>query len=204
MGVYDNMAARYESGQVPWDNELPPPEVLDFVPTLPPGRALDLGCGYGRASIFMAQAGWQVDAVDFVAQAVTEAIARMQAAGVTVNFHVGDVTDLHFLSGPYDYALDVGCAHALAPDGLVAYRDELRRLLRPGGYYMLFAHLREGEQPPTADQSRPRWMDEVVVQALFADGFELLQATYGITQVGDKPPWPSVWFLFRRQVTGQG
>ena len=64
---------------------------------------------------------------------------------------------------------------------------------------MLFAHLREGEQPATADQSRPRWMDEAAVHVLFADGFELLQATYGITQVGDKPPWPSVWFLFRRQ-----
>lgn len=195
--TWHNMSSRYESGEIPWDHELPPPEVLDLIPTLRPGRALDLGCGYGRASIFIAQAGWQVDAVDFIPLAIEGARTRAEAAGVAsaINFHVGDISDLHFLDGPYDFALDVGCAHSLDAGHLAAYHAGLRRLLAPEGQYLLFAHLNEPGQP----DDRPHWMDEQVMLGLFADGFELLEAVPGITQVGDRPPWPSAWYHFIRR-----
>lgn len=77
---------RYTNGQVPWDDSLPPPEVQALVATLPPGRALDLGCGYGRTAIYLAQHGWQVDAIDFVPQAIAEAEKRAMAAGVAPKF----------------------------------------------------------------------------------------------------------------------
>ena len=87
--------------------------MLAFAPTLPVGRALDLGCGLGRATIFLARLGWQADGVDFIAQAVAEATRRAQLAGVAAraHFYHGAVDQLDFLAGPYDFALDVGCAH---------------------------------------------------------------------------------------------
>ncbi|MEZ4728599.1 MAG: hypothetical protein R3E79_15805 [Caldilineaceae bacterium] len=39
------MTNRYAGQQLPWNAELPPPEVLALVDVLPPGRMLDLGCG---------------------------------------------------------------------------------------------------------------------------------------------------------------
>ena len=100
--------------------------------------------------------------------------------------------------GPYDFALDVGCAHGLNPDELQAYHRSLLRLLKPGAVYLLFAHLNEVEPPPPTAEETRRWLDEGELQALFAAGFVLERAEYGQTQVGEQAPWRSAWFWFRR------
>lgn len=196
MSRYQQLRERYETGEVPWDDDLPPPEVRQEVETLPPGRALDLGCGYGRASIYLAQRGWQVNGVDFVDLAIIGARRRAEAAGVSdqVNFYLSPVTDMPFLEGFFDLALDVGCMHSFDPEQKRAYRDEVRRLLRPGARYLLFAHLRDEDEPPEAS----RWADEEELRALFAAGFELERLEHGVTQVEDQDPWRSAWFWFRR------
>lgn len=73
---------------------LTPPEVLDTVATLTVGRALDVGCGFGRAALYLAHLGWQVDGVDLVPEAIAEASARATRAGLAdiAHFHVGSVT----------------------------------------------------------------------------------------------------------------
>jgi SAM-dependent methyltransferase len=191
---FERMTEMYEQGNVPWDHGDPPPEVLDFVPTLPAGRALDLGCGLGRAAIFMAKLGWQVDGVDFVAQAITEARQRAAAAGATgAHFHQSAVTELDFLAGPYDFALDVGCAHSFNADDLQSYVSHLRRLLKPGGTFLLFSHLSDDSAPP----DERRWIDESTLLAAFNRGFTLARAEYGQTVVRDDT-WNSAWFWFTR------
>jgi cyclopropane fatty-acyl-phospholipid synthase-like methyltransferase len=153
---YERLKEMYAAGPVPWDHTDPPPEVLALIPTLPPGRALDLGCGLGRASIFMARHGWQVDGVDFVPQAIAGAKQRASQAGVTgASFHTGSVTDLSFLDGPYDFALDVGCAHNFPANELRHYHQALKRLLKTGAIYLLFAHLGPEDSSPGEISSCP-------------------------------------------------
>jgi SAM-dependent methyltransferase len=196
MSHFHRLLEFYQAGSVPWDQVDPPPEVLAFVPKLPVGRALDLGCGLGRASLCMAQLGWQVAAIDFIPQAITEATTRAEQAGLAdrIRFHLSEVTRLNFLTDLYDFALDVGCAHSFTPAELQAYHAELRRLLKPGTYYLLFAHVNEAEPDPEAR----RWLDEADLRQVFGAGFGLERVEYGQTQVGDQPPWRSAWFCFRR------
>ena len=189
--LQERLAERYAAGNVPWDDPLPPPEVIEHVSGLPAGRALDLGCGYGRASIYLAGLGWDVDGIDFIAEAAAEAAQRAQAAGVYARFHIGQVTDLDFLAGFYDLAIDVGCCHNMVDDDLARYRNQLERLIRPGGIFLLFARLREedgsgpGIRPP-------------MVEKLFTTGFDLERAELGSTEVPGQPVWRSGWFWFRR------
>lgn len=197
MSTYDRLLDIYQTGSVPWDRPEPPPEVLATVPTLPVGRALDLGCGLGRATLYLARLGWQADGVDFVPQAVETATARAAAQGLAARAHffLGPVTQLDFLDGSYDFALDVGCAHNFSLEELRAYHAELRRLLKPGATYLLFAHLNEVDPAPDAR----RWLDETDLAAIFADGFVLDRVEYGQTKVGDQTPWRSGWFWFIRE-----
>jgi SAM-dependent methyltransferase len=192
---YNRLLERYQSGQVPWGDDLPPPEIMVLADKLPAGRALDLGCGYGRSSIYLAQKGWQVAGVDFISLAIAKAISRAEREGVSdqVEFHMGRVTDLSFLQDPFDLAIDIGCMHALDNADLIRYRDGVYRLLKPGGKYVLFAHMRDD----SADIPG-RGIYEETVYELFNSQFTLVDVHHGKTQVEDKPPWSSAWFWYIR------
>lgn len=197
MSHYERLFEFYKAGPVPWDQALPPPEVLATVPALAPGRALDLGFGLGRAALYLAGLGWQVEGVDFIPQAVSEARVRAEKAGLAerITYHQGSVAELDFLARPFDFALDVGCAHGLDLAELRSYHRGLSRLLKPGALYLLFAHLNDQQAVPESQ----RWLNEIELLALFADGFVLERVERGTTQVGDQPPWNSAWYWFRRQ-----
>lgn len=198
MSNFDRLLEFYEAGSLPWDQPTPPPEVLAIASRLSIGRALDLGCGFGRAALYLASLGWHVDGIDFIPQAVAEAKTRANQAGLAdkTRFYQGSVTQLDFLHGPHDLALDVGCAHGLSLDDLRAYHRELLRLLKADAVYLLFAHLNDENAEPEAQ----RWLNEADLRQVFAAGFILEEVEYGQTQVGEQAPWRSAWFWFRRTV----
>ncbi|MBE0603808.1 MAG: class I SAM-dependent methyltransferase, partial [Deltaproteobacteria bacterium] len=132
---------RYWRRDTPWDTQVTPPEVMEFIARTPPGRALDLGCGTGTNAITLTRHGWRVTGVDFVPEAIHAARAKAARSGLTIDFHVASVTDLSFLDGPFDYVLDIGCLHSLKPDDRMRYAAHLSRLLRPQAWYMLYAWL---------------------------------------------------------------
>jgi SAM-dependent methyltransferase len=198
--LFVEMERRYREGELPWDDPLPPPEVIDLAQQLPPGRALDLGCGLGRACIELARRGWQCDGVDFVPQAIAQAQRRATAAGVAerIRFHVAPVTRLGFLQSPYDLALDVGCLHGQRGDELYAYAAELSRLVRPGGHYLLFAGLRDAAVP-----EETRGLPEQTMRALLEPTFTITRVEHGVTNAGGST-WASAWFWMQRKVHDNG
>ena len=194
MTVYDRMLERYESGELPWHDALPPPEVIDLVATLPVGRALDLGCGPGRASIYMARLGWEVDGVDFIPKAIAMAKDAAVAAKVSPQFHIGSVTKLNFLTGTYDFALDVGCLHGQTEKDQRRYYQVLLPLLKSGARYLLFARIKDDDP---ATQEGPGIKESRLMQ-LFSGGFTLDKVEYGVTTNNDQTTWQSAWFWFTR------
>ena len=42
-----SFSERYAAGDIPWDSGITPPEIHEVLKELPPGKALDLGCGTG-------------------------------------------------------------------------------------------------------------------------------------------------------------
>lgn len=127
-------------GKPPWDTGSSPPELIDFIQQHPPGRAIDLGCGTGTNLLTLAEAGWLVTGVDFAIKAVSEARRKLMDAGIPGEVRSGDVSRLEVVQGEYDLALDIGCYHGLAPSRRESYRCNLPRILKPDGYYLLYAH----------------------------------------------------------------
>jgi SAM-dependent methyltransferase len=142
--LYNLMRQRYLTGDMPWDSSLPPPEVIELAKVLPAGRMLDLGCGPGRACIYLAGLGWQCDGVDFIPEAIERAKAWAVSANVAgrTRFYNASVAALDFLQPSYDLAVDVGCLHAQTAEVKEIYANNLKRLIRPDGYYLLFARLK--------------------------------------------------------------
>ncbi len=121
----------------PWDTGVSPPELIEFIGSHPPGRALDLGCGTGTNVITLAQHGWEATGVDFAGRAIRKVRRKARQAGVEVDLRVEDVTEGRSLTGPYDLIVDMGCFHSLTQGGRRAYVRTVERLLGTGSTYLL-------------------------------------------------------------------
>ena len=139
----------YWLGRAPWDTGISPPELVRTVEGagpewLAPGRALDLGCGTGTNSLYLARHGWEVTGIDFAAPAIVSARRKRAQAGAltgTTRFLRGDVTHLErlALSGSYSLIFDLGCFHGLAPEGRPDYAAGVARVSAPGTLLLMYA-----------------------------------------------------------------
>ncbi|MGO4385467.1 class I SAM-dependent methyltransferase [Specibacter sp. RAF43] len=67
---------RYGEGAAVWSGH-PNPQLVAEASTLPPGTALDAGCGEGADAAWLAGQGWQVTGVDFSQVALDRAAAHV-------------------------------------------------------------------------------------------------------------------------------
>ncbi|GED87299.1 class I SAM-dependent methyltransferase [Streptomyces sp. 6-11-2] len=102
-------------------------------------RALDLGCGPGRNALYLAERGFEVDAVDLSPQAIGWARERARETGAEVRFLCQDAFGSAGspLTGPYDLVYDSGCFHHLPPHRRISHLALLDRVLAPGGHLAL-------------------------------------------------------------------
>ena len=164
-------------GRRRWDTGVSPPELVRFVGSHPPGRALDLGCGTGTNAVYLARRGWTAVGVDFAARAIAKARRRARDANVSCTFLVGDVTRLA-VAGPFDLAFDLGCLHSIPMGGRAGYAAGLARVVRSGGTYLLYAFAPGG---PAFGLTRED------VRATFADAFDVISVEEGTGR-------PSAWY----------
>jgi cyclopropane fatty-acyl-phospholipid synthase-like methyltransferase len=150
-----------------WGDIRIPREVKSLARQAASGNALELGCGVGRFSRYMAQQGLRAAGVDFSPVAIAKAQKSVAQDDVRPQFLVGDVTHLDVLSGPFDVSFDVGCFHCLDPQGQRAYVAEVSRLLRPGGTHLIWTL----DSSPSDLSLSPEAMNEI-----FAPAFELENA----------------------------
>ena len=125
---------RYRDGNLPWDTGRPSSELQRVFSrnTIQPCRALEIGCGTGTNSVWLAQQGFEVTGIDLAPLAVEQAEKRAHAAGVKVHFVVADVLHLPDLDGPFAFFT------ALIPLGV---RINLRFATPPGNPQMWFRDL---------------------------------------------------------------
>lgn len=131
---------RYFTGKTPWDTNVTPPEVVDLIEreNFPPGRALDLGCGTGTNAIYLAQHGFEVIGVDYVARAIEVARHKAQQQNARVEFRAADVLAPGALGKTCELILDIGCFHSIEPYGRVRYADNAYKWTHQGSLLMMY------------------------------------------------------------------
>lgn len=67
------------------------PHVAEALAGVVPGSALDVACGAGRNTVWLARHGWTATGVDFSEAGLELARARALAEQVDINFECGDV-----------------------------------------------------------------------------------------------------------------
>jgi SAM-dependent methyltransferase len=108
------------------------------VADLPPGRALDVGCGEGADAIWLARRGWTVTAIDISDVAMSRAREAAKLASAAVEWVCGDTLQTPFQARSFDL---VSMQYPALPKaaGDAAVRT-LLDTVRPGGLLLAVYH----------------------------------------------------------------
>jgi 2-polyprenyl-3-methyl-5-hydroxy-6-metoxy-1,4-benzoquinol methylase len=146
---------------------------------LPPGRALDAGCGHGSETLWLAGRGWRVTAVDFAATALAYARSSAAAMGPDIAARIDWVeADLGTWTPPRDAYDLVACLYVHVAGSVEELVRRMATGVAPGGTLLLVGH--RPVDPDTGAATAAAGQVQVSVDAargaLDPDGWELVVA----------------------------
>lgn len=154
----------------PWEIGAPQPAMSALLAKYPPtSPILDVGCGSGNLSIYLAQLGHHVVGIDFVEAAIASAREKAGSlpSGVAdlLTFQVTDALRPSLLKQQFGAVVDSGFFHLFDPDQCDRFVDELEPTLLPNGRFYMHEFAIEFPVPNvprqiTADELQERFTAE--------------------------------------------
>jgi SAM-dependent methyltransferase len=131
---------RYAGAEFEWTRQ-PNQWVAAELAELPPGRALDLAAGEGRNSVWLAERGWQVTAVDFSGVGLNKGRKLAAARGVDearIEWILADLGEYEPDQGSFDLVLVAYLQ--VGAELRAAVLARAAAALHPGGTLLVVGH----------------------------------------------------------------
>lgn len=163
---------RWESGERLWDHGRPAPPLEEFVERhgIPHGEILMPGPGSGHDVRYLASLGARVTGLDVSSSAVI--VAERENPHPNASYCTGN-----FLNpGPelmnrFDWIVEHTCMCSMNPGLWSDYAAAVKKALKPNGHFLAIFY-----RKPHDDDGPPFGIDEPVIDRLFGDRFDLLDA----------------------------
>jgi len=155
----------------------PSHEIVEIRPALPRGgRVLDLGCGEGRNSLYLASCGLDVTAIDRSPAGIGKLLAICRRAGLDVAGIVSDIVNLNLVED-YDLVMAHGVLYYLSE---MEWRDlltQVKERTRPGGFNAYSVFIFSDAYPRPSEFKSARYTHSFAPGALrdFYAGWEILR-----------------------------
>lgn len=155
MAATERYGERYKSGDTPWDIGRPDSNLIEVVTTRPiqSCKVLDIGCGTGDNSIWLAQNSFQVIGTDTSDIAIEKAKEKAFKAGVVCDFRLVDFLHHETEGFPFGFVFDRGCFHSFSSeDDRKTFARNVANHLEEAGLWLTIAgnadEHRQGPGPP--------------------------------------------------------
>jgi len=155
MTTKDRFINRYKTGDTPWDTGKPDFNLIETVNGHPISgcRALEVGCGTGDNSIWLAQNGFHVTGTDLSEIALNKARKKATEANVTCDFRLVDFLQSSIETAHFGFIFDRGCFHSFnAEDDRERFANNVANHLKDAGLWLTLAgnadEDRKGPGPP--------------------------------------------------------
>ena len=127
----------------------PSAEIIRLAHVLTKGSSvLDMGCGEGRNAIFLAEHGFQVNAIDISAAGITKLLRSARDRDLEINARVSDMTTFQF-GQDYDLIVSHGVLHLVERGDWQQLIPRIKQFTRPGGVNVVAVFT--DEIPPSED-----------------------------------------------------
>lgn len=150
--AWDN---EYKNPQLVTKGENPQKDVLRFLKFLKKEEGvelkglniLDLGCGTGRNSNYLAKLGNKVVGLEISKTAIDLASERAKDLGVLVDYKIRNIGSRYALEDEsFDLVLDITSSNSLNESERDVYLSEASRVLKNGGYFFVKALCKDGDK----------------------------------------------------------
>jgi ubiquinone/menaquinone biosynthesis C-methylase UbiE len=148
---WDRVYREYPLEELPWELGKPRKILVDLVEgsSIKPCKTLDICCGAGTNTVYLAQRGFDVTAVDISKQAIKYAGQKARNAGVEIQFVLGSFVTLPFEDQRLDFVFDMGCFHHVLVEDREKFIQGVCQILKKGkGLYLLICF---------SDRNGPAW-----------------------------------------------
>lgn len=128
-------------------------EVLEAFPQLKVGKALDLGCGNGRNTLFLNQQGFDVTAWDHNPQSLARLNSIIAEEGLQgIHTEQRDLNNTRF-NGGYDFVLSTVVMMFLQPETIPQLIADMQASTVKYGFNLIVAAMNTDDTPCPADFS---------------------------------------------------
>ena len=136
---WDQIYRKYPLGSLGWELGKPRPILVEFVEKglIKKGKALDICCGAGTNTVYLARKGFEVTAIDISQKAIEYAKEKAEQANAKINFMIQSFVALSFEDEEFDFVFDMGCFHHVEVEDRTRFIEGVHRVLKKGGTYML-------------------------------------------------------------------
>jgi methyl halide transferase len=155
MTVEEHYKERYKSGNTPWDIGQPDFNLVEVVTKtpIPSCNALDIGCGTGDNSIWLARNHFQVVGTDASEVAIEKAKEKASTANVECDFMIVDFLTNKIEDAPFGFVFDRGCFHSFgAESDRKKFAQNVAAHLKEDGLWLTIVgnadEQRQGPGPP--------------------------------------------------------
>ena len=122
-----------------WHYSHPSQELATLLATgiVTKGPAIDLGCGGGIETMFLAENGFRASGIDVSYAAIELAKSSAKKHRLRVDFRTGSVLTLPYPDSRFAFLNDRGCLHNLKLDEWSRYASDVARVAKPGAHFLL-------------------------------------------------------------------
>jgi len=136
---WEKIYSEYHLTEIPWHSDKPDRELIELIENkeIKPHLVLDVGCGAGTDSIYLASMGCEVTAIDISQEAIRIARERAEKSVVKVDFIAANFMEFDFRGKSFDFINDRGCFHHINPWDREKFAIKINDLLKSNGSYFL-------------------------------------------------------------------
>ena len=197
MTIEDKYKERYKTKDTPWDIGKPDFNLIEVVAQFPiqKCKALDIGCGTGDNSIWLAQSGFSVSATDTSKEALIIAKEKASKAKVICDFININFFQQKVDKGAFGFVFDRGCFHSFSSDQerSIFARNIAEHLEASGMWLSIIGNLDEQRNVPGPPQRSAK--DIVLAVEPYFEILSLTTSYFG----SNHPKPPRAWRCLLRK-----